>query len=61
MFKHYVAVDWAIANMAVARMTEKSDEIKVIDVPSSSESSSWDVFKENYTIFNSKYTFYGEC
>ena len=35
MFNHYVAVDWAIANMAIARMTEKSDEIKVIDVPSS--------------------------
>lgn len=35
MFKHYVAVDWAIANMAIARMTEKSDDIRVIDVPSS--------------------------
>ncbi|NOT77741.1 MAG: transposase [Bacteriovoracaceae bacterium] len=35
MFNHYVAVDWAIANMAIARMTEKSDDIKVIDVPSS--------------------------
>lgn len=35
MFKHYVAVDWAFANMAIARMTEKSNDIKVIDVPSS--------------------------
>ncbi|NOT79375.1 MAG: transposase [Bacteriovoracaceae bacterium] len=35
MFNYYVAVDWAIANMAIARMTEKSDDIKVIDVPSS--------------------------
>ena len=31
----YVAVDWAFANMAIARMTEKSNDIKVIDVPSS--------------------------
>ena len=35
MFNHYVAVDWAFANMAIARMTEKSHDIKVIDVPSS--------------------------
>ena len=33
MFDHYVAVDWALSNMAIARMTKKSDEIKVIDVP----------------------------
>lgn len=35
MFNNYVAVDWAISNMAIARMTEKSKDIKVIDVPSS--------------------------
>lgn len=35
MFNHYVAVDWAMSNMAIARMTEKSNDIKVIDVPSS--------------------------
>jgi transposase len=35
MFNHFVAVDWAISNMAIARMTEKSNDIKVIDVPSS--------------------------
>lgn len=34
MFDHYVAVDWAMSNMAIARMTKKSDEIMVIDVPS---------------------------
>ena len=34
MFKHYVAVDWAISNMAIARMTSKSNKINVIDVPS---------------------------
>ena len=33
MFDHFVAVDWALSNMAIARMTKKSDEIKVIDVP----------------------------
>ena len=34
MFNHYVAVDWAINNMAIARMTSKSNKIQVIDVPS---------------------------
>ena len=33
MFSHYVAVDWAMSNMAVARMTEKSNKITTIDVP----------------------------
>jgi transposase len=33
MFDHYVALDWAMSNMAIARMTKVSDEIKVIDVP----------------------------
>ena len=34
MFSHYVAVDWAMSNMAIARMTEKSNKITTIDVPS---------------------------
>ena len=34
MFNHYVAVDWAMSNMAIARMTSKSNKIQVIDVPS---------------------------
>lgn len=33
MFNHYVAVDWAMSNMAIARMTAKSNKITVIDVP----------------------------
>ena len=33
MYDHYIGVDWADANMAIARMTKHSDEIKVIDVP----------------------------
>jgi hypothetical protein len=37
MFNHYVAVDWAMSNMAIARMTEKSNDIKVIDVRKSSK------------------------
>jgi len=35
MFNHYVAIDWAMSNMAIARMTEKSNEVHIIDVPSS--------------------------
>jgi hypothetical protein len=34
MFNHYVAIDWAMSNMAIARMTEKSNKITTIDVPS---------------------------
>jgi transposase len=34
MFDHYVAVDWAMSNMAIARMTTKSNKISVIDVRS---------------------------
>ncbi|MCK5807237.1 MAG: transposase, partial [Mycoplasmataceae bacterium] len=33
IFNHYVAVDWAMSNMAIARMTEKSNKITTIDVP----------------------------
>lgn len=34
IYDHYVAIDWAIKNMAIARMTAKSNKITVIDVPS---------------------------
>ena len=33
-YDHYVAIDWAAANMAIARMTKKSNQINVVDVPS---------------------------
>lgn len=33
MYNHYIAVDWAKSNMAIARMTDKSSKINVIDVP----------------------------
>lgn len=33
-YDHYIAVDWAQSNMAIARMTPKSNKIKTIDVPS---------------------------
>lgn len=33
MFDHYIALDWAQRNMAVARMSKKSDVIKSMDVP----------------------------
>ncbi len=33
-YDHYIAIDWAISNMAIARMTKKSSRVKVIDVPS---------------------------
>ena len=33
-YDHYVALDWAESNMAVARMTKKSDEVKVFEQPS---------------------------
>lgn len=35
MFEHYIALDWAQENMALARMTKESRQIKVTDVPSS--------------------------
>lgn len=34
MYEHYIALDWAQSNMAIARMTKKSDVIKSMDVPS---------------------------
>lgn len=33
IYDHYVAIDWAAKNMAIARMTKKSNKISVIDVP----------------------------
>lgn len=35
IYDHYIAIDWSIKNMAIARMTPKSTKITVIDVPSS--------------------------
>jgi hypothetical protein len=35
MRKHFIAVDWAQRNMAIARMTDDSSKVHVIDVPSS--------------------------
>ncbi len=34
IYDHYIAIDWAVKNMAIARMTKKSNKITVIDVPS---------------------------
>ncbi len=34
IYDHYIAIDWSIKNMAIARMTKKSNDIKVIDVES---------------------------
>jgi len=33
-YDHYIAADWSIKNMAIARMTSKHNKIHVIDVPS---------------------------
>ncbi len=33
-YDHYIALDWSIRNMAIARMTGKSNKIVVVDVPS---------------------------
>jgi len=32
-YDHYIAVDWSKKNMAIARMTKKSNKITTIDVP----------------------------
>ena len=37
IYDHYLAIDWSIKNMAIARMTKKSNKITVIDVPSDIE------------------------
>ena len=34
IYDHYIAIDWAATNMAIARMTKKSNNIKAIDIPS---------------------------
>ncbi len=34
IYDHYIAIDWSIKNMAIARMTKNSNKITVIDVPS---------------------------
>jgi len=34
VYDHYIAVDWSVKNMAIARMTKKSNKITTIDVPS---------------------------
>jgi len=34
IYDHYIAIDWAAKNMAIARMTKKSNKITAIDVPS---------------------------
>lgn len=33
-YDHFIAVDWSIKNMAIARMTAKNNKISVVDVPS---------------------------
>jgi len=33
IYDHYIAIDWAEKNMAIARMTKKSNKITAIDVP----------------------------
>jgi transposase len=35
MYDHYIALDWAQSNMAIARMTRQSSDIAVVEVPSS--------------------------
>jgi len=32
-YDHFIALDWSQSNMAIARMTGKSNKITVIDVP----------------------------
>lgn len=34
IYDHYIAIDWSIKNMAIARMTRKSNKVITIDVPS---------------------------
>jgi len=34
VYDHTIAVDWSIRNMAIVRMTGKSNKITVVDVPS---------------------------
>jgi transposase len=34
IYDHYIAIDWSAINMAIARMTKKSNKITAVDVPS---------------------------
>jgi transposase len=34
IYDHYIAIDWSQVNMAIARMTKKSNKITAMDVPS---------------------------
>lgn len=34
IYDHFIAIDWSAINMAIARMTKKSNKITAIDVPS---------------------------
>jgi transposase len=34
IYDHYIAIDWSIKNMAIARMTKKTSKVVVIDNPS---------------------------
>jgi len=34
IYDHYIAIDWSAINMAIVRMTKKSNKITTIDVPS---------------------------
>ena len=34
IYDHYIEIDWAAINMAIARMTKKSNKITTIDVSS---------------------------
>ena len=36
-YDHYIALDWAENNMAIAKMTRHSDKVEVKDVPASIE------------------------
>ena len=31
MYDHYIALDWAKSNMAIARMTEKSNKMRFME------------------------------
>lgn len=33
IYDHYIAIDWSMKNMAIARMTKKSNKITIIDNP----------------------------
>lgn len=37
IYEHYIAIDWSKKNMAIARMTRKSNKINVVDVDSDVE------------------------